>query len=218
MPISKMKKVSKKQLIANRQNAKKTNGPNTAEGKEIVKKNAFKHGLYSNNILINSPHLKESKTEYEYLLNALVDELEPKTPYQFILVGKIVNCLWRSRRVINAETSQINRQLREVDSNLKYEARHDDIPDPDEIEDADSARIRMEIDAQKRADMVGIKLIPDDNFYIKILHYEMRLNRQMSRVYNQLRLLQLRASMGSKSEQDKLLTDPIDDIPESTSV
>lgn len=211
--------ISKKQLVANRQNAKKTNGPKTAEGKEVVKNNAFKHGLYSDNILINSPHLKESKTEYEYLLNCLIEELEPKTEYQFILVRKIVNCLWRNRRVINAETAQINRQLREVDSSLRYEATYDDAPgpDPDELEDADSARIRMETTAQKRADMVGIKLIPDDNFCVKILHYEMRLDRQMSRVYNQLRLLQLRDSLKSTSEQDNLLADPIVGMPESTS-
>ena len=211
-------KVSKKKILANRENGKKSNGPITTTGKEIAKNNAVKHGLYADSILINSPHLKESQTEYQYLLDCLVSELEPKTEYQFILVQKIVNCLWRSRRVLKAETSHINRQLRKVDSELRFEAKWNDEPDPDELEDVDSARIRMEENFQKRADMVGVKSIPEDNFCIKILHYEMRLDRQMSRVYNQLRLLQLRNQLKPASEQNGLSNTLIADQPESTSI
>ncbi len=210
-------KVSEKQVVANRANGKKSNGPKTTSGKEIAKNNAVKHGLYSDSILINSRHLKESETEYQYLLDCLVAELEPTTEYQFILVQKIVNCLWRSRRILKAETSQINRQLRKVDSSLKYEAYGEPKYDPDKLEDVDSARIRMEETAQKRADMVGVKSIPEDSFCMKILHYEMRLDRQMSRVYRQLRLLQLRDKAESMSPDNDSETDHIADPSESTS-
>ncbi len=194
-------RISEKQLIANQKNCQKSTGPNTAEGKEIIKDNALKHGFFSNRILINSPHVNENKEEYDYLLDCLIDELEPKTQYQLILVQKIVNCLWRSRRIINAETSQINRQLRRVDSKLKFEAYDEPQPDQDcqELEDVETARLRMEETAQKRADMVGVNSIPDDNFCVKILHYEMRLDRQMTRVYNQLRLLQTKCIPEPKS-------------------
>ncbi|MCP4704498.1 MAG: hypothetical protein GY865_07795 [candidate division Zixibacteria bacterium] len=216
--IKEGKKLSKKQKIANRENGKKSNGPKTANGKNIVKNNAVKHGFYSDSILINSPHLKENKEEYDYLLDCLIAELEPQTQYQFILVQKIVNCLWRSRRIINAETSQINRQLRKVDSSLKYEAYGEPQLGPDELEDVDSARIRMEETFQKRADMVGVKSIPDDHFCVRILHYEMRLDRQQSRAYLQLRLLQTKCISEPETEINQLKEAPIADPPESASI
>ena len=42
------KKVSKKQQAANRRNSKKSTGPKTAKGKNVVKFNAVKHGLRQN--------------------------------------------------------------------------------------------------------------------------------------------------------------------------
>ena len=51
---------SKKQIQANRDNAQKSTGPKTDEGKAIVSQNNTKHGLYSKDIIINSPKLQEN--------------------------------------------------------------------------------------------------------------------------------------------------------------
>ncbi|MHC4445109.1 MAG: hypothetical protein ACYTA5_21125 [Planctomycetota bacterium] len=45
--------ISEKQLQANRQNAKKSTGPKTPEGKARSSQNALKHGLLARQILIN---------------------------------------------------------------------------------------------------------------------------------------------------------------------
>jgi len=180
--------VSEKQLIANRQNCQKSTGPKTDRGKETVANNAVKHGVYSSNIIIDSPHLKEDPSEYDYLLNSLIEELNPTTNFQECLVRKIANCFWRSRRIINAETARINRQLGWVNDDLKYEFSRD--PQPDELETVEEARTRMEINSRRRANVIGVKSIPDENFSVRILRYEMRLDRQMTRTYQLLRKLQ----------------------------
>jgi hypothetical protein len=114
--------ISKKQLIANRQNAQKSTGPKTAHGKAVISRNAFKHGLYADDIIIDSPYLKENKVEYDLLLSSLIDELKPIGRFQEYLVCKIANCLWRSRRAIIAETAQINRQLKNVNADLRLDS------------------------------------------------------------------------------------------------
>ncbi len=184
--------VSEKQLIANRKNAQKSTGPKTDKGKAVVGNNAVKHGLYSDNVIIDSPHLKEDPAEYDHLLNSLIEELNPTTHFQECLVRKIANCFWRSRRIINAETARISRQLNWVDRDLKYESSSDS--EPDELETPEEALARVENNTRRRANMVGIKSIPDDNFSILILRYEMRLDRQMTRTYQLLRMLQSKKS------------------------
>jgi hypothetical protein len=100
--------VSKKQLAANRQNAKKSKGPKTPQGKKAVRLNALKHGLYAKDAIIKSANYKEDPKEYNLLLNSIMEETQPVGLLEESLVYKMVNALWRSRRAIRAETSQIN--------------------------------------------------------------------------------------------------------------
>jgi hypothetical protein len=180
--------ISKKQLIANRQNAQKSTGPKTAHGKAVISRNAFKHGLYADDIIIDSPYLKENKVEYDLLLSSLIDELKPIGRFQEYLVCKIANCLWRSRRAIIAETAQINRQLKNVNADLRLDSilnrlrnRPDDTPETPETPEDES---------QALSNLVGIRSIPNESFSFNLLRYEMRLDRQMTRAYRLLKHLQ----------------------------
>ncbi|MDD4052447.1 MAG: hypothetical protein PHR28_11200 [candidate division Zixibacteria bacterium] len=51
---------SKKQIRANRRNARLSTGPKSIEGKAISSRNSLKHGRYSKKRLIDSPTLKEA--------------------------------------------------------------------------------------------------------------------------------------------------------------
>jgi len=104
--------ISEKQLIANRENGKKSNGPVTEEGKAVSCRNATKHGLYAKDIVIDAPGLKEDPEEYENIVVALFNEFCPVGEFQEQLVFKIANCLWRSRRVIRAETAHLRDMLK----------------------------------------------------------------------------------------------------------
>lgn len=161
-------------------------GPRTPEGKTISSMNAVKHGLYSSKIVINSDRLKEDPAEYDLLLTSLIEELQPQTPFQFCLVRKIVDCLWRSRRIINAETSHINRELDFINPATIYVPGYSSDP-----LDLDNPTPPPEIHARALENLVGTKSIPQDFFNINLLRYEMRLDRQLTRAYRLLRLLQL---------------------------
>lgn len=193
--------ISEKQLAANRKNAQKSTGPTTDEGKAVASRNSIKHGLYSKDIVINTSALKEDQSQYDLLLDSLHDELQPTTLFQQQLVLKIANCLWRSRRVILAETAQINEQLERIsryDDLLDYDDDEDDTEDDsdEELDDEDD-----DAEDRERANQIGIRSIPNLTFSQNILRYEMRLDRQLTRAYKLLRILQL--SQPSESPPDR---------------
>ncbi|MHC4795738.1 MAG: hypothetical protein ACYTF1_03755, partial [Planctomycetota bacterium] len=78
--------ISEKQLQANRQNAKKSTGPKTPEGKARSSQNALKHGLLARQILINDDDPNEKTEDFDQLLSDLVDELQPDGRIQSLCV------------------------------------------------------------------------------------------------------------------------------------
>ena len=55
------KATSFKKILANRENAKRSTGPRSAEGKYFSRRNALKHGLRADNIIT----VGENKAEFE---------------------------------------------------------------------------------------------------------------------------------------------------------
>ena len=167
---------TEKQRRANRRNAQKSTGPKTKGGKKISSQNNVKDGLYAHDLILNSPALKESQEEYECMLTLLIDELQPEGIFQEYLVRKIANCLWRSRRVIRAETAQVSRQLETVDDDLALQARFAKL-----MGKGDSDAESPEEKRRARAIAIGLQSIPNDNASHRLLRYEMRLDRQLTR-------------------------------------
>jgi hypothetical protein len=90
---------SEKQARANRQNALKSTGPKTPEGKAVVRLNAIKHGLPSREVLLpreDEPALKE-------LDENLRTELQPVGELENLLVDRIVSAQWSLRRLGRVE-------------------------------------------------------------------------------------------------------------------
>ena len=179
---------TKKQIKANRQNAKKSTGPKTDKGKAIVSQNSLKHGFHAKDVVIDSDHLSEDEVEYNLLVESLIDELNPESAFQRYLVNKLANCLWRCRRIVIAETAQINKQLNNIDSNMKFRSDVREFTGIDIDED--------EYD-QELLNLIGIKSIPNKSFNRNLLIYEMRLERQMTRTYKLLRMLQMQTKLHS---------------------
>ena len=91
---------SDKQIEANRQNARKSTGPRTPEGKDRASNNAVKHGLLSQDVLIPG----EDGAALRELSERLQEELEPVGELEDMLVDRIVAAYWRLRRVGRVET------------------------------------------------------------------------------------------------------------------
>jgi len=169
--------LSEKQLNANRQNAQKSTGPRTVEGKNVSSRNGIKHGLHATDIVINSPNLKEDQSLYDELVQSLFDELQPTGLLQEHLVLKIANCMWRYRRAINAESATVNNQL--ADPFIRPIPQHL-LPEGMQYEDEPEMSAQR---AQSRA-------IPNGHTGLNLLRYEWRLDRELYRSYKLLRILQ----------------------------
>jgi len=78
--------------------AEKSGGPRTQQGKENCKRNALRHGIFSQVVLLKG----EPQAEFYSLLNGLRKDLEPEGTLEEILVDKLAAIVWRHRRVIIA--------------------------------------------------------------------------------------------------------------------
>src|SRR5215213_4167019 len=92
--------MSAKKIQANRQNALKSTGPRTPEGKAAVRHNALRHGLLSKEVLLPG----EDKEVLRELGERLREELQPVGELEHILVDRIIACYWRLRRLGRVET------------------------------------------------------------------------------------------------------------------
>ncbi|MEE8433542.1 MAG: hypothetical protein V3S64_02025 [bacterium] len=90
---------SKKQIEANRRNAKKSTGPKTEEGKAKSSMNALKHGLTSQRVWLN----EEEKKDFHQFRFGLMDEMEPIGSLETQFVCRIAAQMWRLARVPGIE-------------------------------------------------------------------------------------------------------------------
>lgn len=90
---------SEARLRANRLNAQKSTGPKTAAGKAKVGRNNFRHGLLTQHLLA----IGENAADLEALHDQLFEQLKPEGILEEFLVEKIIDSIWRGRRVTMAD-------------------------------------------------------------------------------------------------------------------
>ena len=94
-------RISLRKLRANRENAGKSTGPQTARGKAISRNNAFKHGMRSRSVVIPG----EDPAEFAAMHHALVQEYHPASPEDHYLVKQLANARWRLERLLGIEAA-----------------------------------------------------------------------------------------------------------------
>ena len=117
---------TEKQAEANRQNAEKSTGPKTEEGKEIAKLNAVKHGILSDAVVIQKGEGQERKEAYLRLYNGLWDYFKPDGAMEDTLVEQIAVTLWRKRRVLWFELGCLRKQLDDCRKSVEVPDKDDD--------------------------------------------------------------------------------------------
>jgi hypothetical protein len=90
---------SEKKIQANRQNALKSTGPRTPEGKAAVRHNALRHGLLSKEMILQG----EDEEALRELGERLRDELQPVGELENLLIDRVVAAYWRLRRLGRVE-------------------------------------------------------------------------------------------------------------------
>ncbi|MHC4148480.1 MAG: hypothetical protein ACYSR5_03240 [Planctomycetota bacterium] len=116
------------QTIANQQNAQKSTGPRTPEGKAAVSQNAVKHGLFTRYDVICS----ESQDEFDLHRDRILTELAPAGPIESIFAQRIVSLSWRLKRAERMQNQALDAKIADYrhDSWVESFHRH-----PNEAED-----------------------------------------------------------------------------------
>jgi hypothetical protein len=91
------------QIVANRNNARRSTGPRTAAGKAAAAGNARKHGLFAKEVLA----MGEDAAGFAELGRRLRHALAPEGALEEALCARIVGCLWRLRRVVRLESAMV---------------------------------------------------------------------------------------------------------------
>lgn len=90
---------TRRQIAANRRNARKSTGPCSDEGKAIAARNAVKHGLTSSHPLIQG----EDVDEFAAFVEGMLDDLDPQGTLESFLAERVIASAWRQRRVLAIE-------------------------------------------------------------------------------------------------------------------
>ena len=94
---------SEKKRQANRQNAQKSTGPKSKDGKAEVALNAVTHGLRSQQIVLPG----EDAAAFDQMVASWMDDWKPPTDARRLLVEQAVAHAWRLRRCLKVERDHL---------------------------------------------------------------------------------------------------------------
>ncbi len=94
------------QIKANRQNAHKSTGPKTDQGKATVSQNAVKHGIFAESVIQG-----ENEADYETFQDKMLAELVPVGMVESMLAERIVSLWWRLRRTERMQNQAIDEMI-----------------------------------------------------------------------------------------------------------
>ena len=97
---------TKAQTKANQQNAQKSTGPQTAEGKTVVSQNAVKHGLFTDSVIKG-----ENQADYEAFHDQYLAELFPVGMAESMLAERVISLTWRLRRAERMQNQAIDEMI-----------------------------------------------------------------------------------------------------------
>ena len=163
------KKISEKKLQANRRNAQKSTGPKTPEGKAQSSRNAIKHGLLAQQILIDDDDdPNERQEDFDQLLNGLIEDYQPSGCTENLLIERIAICFWRLRRAYRYEAQCIEEDRQDEFSPLN--------------------NVFQQVSGRRPNPLKHV--LPTGKQMERLLRYESMIDRQLNRALNQLQNLQ----------------------------
>ncbi len=98
------------QIEANRRNAQRNTGPKTDEGKDRVRRNAFKHGMTARTIMPVLP--QEDPKELEDQIQQAITAMKPRNPLELDLVRRAVRLSGEIDRAERVATAHLAHRVR----------------------------------------------------------------------------------------------------------
>jgi hypothetical protein len=218
---------SDKKAEASRQNAAKSTGPKTPEGKKAVRLNALKHGLLAEEAVLG----EEDAGVFDELGENLRAELQPVGELENLLVDRITAAYWRLRRVRRVEAGIFAwERYEELAERAEREARSYVWDVPTDAYQAPQTRIVDEkrYDAalmrayQMRKEQEGENLTLGRTFardadranaFSKLSRYETAIERQLYRALHELERRQA-ARLGGNAPPPQVVDVDVSAMPE----
>jgi hypothetical protein len=101
---------SLRQIEANRRNARLSTGPVTEEGKKKSRRNALRHGLTAETVIVAF----EDADDYAAFETTVTRDFDAQSAVERELVLRLASLLWRLRRVTAIETGLFKEQARQL--------------------------------------------------------------------------------------------------------
>ena len=148
-----------KQIAAARANGALSKGPVSPQGKRNSSRNSLRHGLLARTIVLE----EESTDRFLELLHALMDEFQPSSATQLMLVETMAAARWRQLRIWGLQKVALDREIALQDPALG------------------TAEVRATLAFNKSSPTFDPDLL---------LRYEVAFDRQFNRALKQLLALQ----------------------------
>ena len=169
--IRKLKIVSDNKVRANRANAKLSTGPKTLSGKEKISGNALTHGLTAEKHVI----IGESIDEFNTFKDSMLKVYEPIGAYEEEIFIKLVELLWRLRRVGVIETGIYGNEILEYDAD-SYKPKASDKITHSDFKEGDQRKVL------KNQSLIGIAFTRDSTAGSSLLKLNTIEGRLIGRV------------------------------------
>lgn len=96
---------SPERATTNRENAQRSTGPRTREGKAASAQNATRHGFFSQKALIPG----ETQEEFEAFRNHHLSKLQPNRGIEDLIAEEFIITSWRLQRLVRIEAEGLRR-------------------------------------------------------------------------------------------------------------
>jgi len=191
--------LSPRELAARRANAKKCTGPRTNDGMAASRLNALKHGFFARDVVnpvLDGPARAE---EFHSLLDALLEEFQPESARERILIDEVAASCWRIRRILRYECRE---SWADEDAARRYATR----ATPTEtlltsMGHDDNHRARRRTAGKLRRSGLDAFVLPSYSDVDKIVRIERIVKRNLYRALDSLERIQASRSRSQSSDQ-----------------
>ena len=183
------------QIKANRQNASKSTGPRTAEGKAAVSQNAVKHGLFASATVING----EDRADFELHRDTMLADLSPVGAMESMLASRIVSLSWRLLRTERMQTQAMDDLVEWIIKPSPFELYNMAMIPAFMRESEEYLHVPKPKDAlgrTARRDWAGDRIIE------RLMIYEQRIESSMYKAMNKFNILQATRKKQKEAEQE----------------
>ena len=166
------------QINAYRQNAQKSTGPKTAEGKAVVAQNAVKHGLFASENVING----ENQDDFDQFREELLAELTPVGTIESMLAARIVGLSWRLKRSERMHNEAIDVMIAWVETSGRQRILR---RDAGKAQDPRAGGLELILGWATKNDFSDSRVLE------RLLMYERRIENSLYKTMNELQKRQL---------------------------